>query len=326
MAVLRFRPDPYVVGILVAVALAFTLPVSGVWAERFSLLTKLAVALLFFLYGARLPREVVLAGLIRWRLHLLVLGITFGLYPLVGTAWTLVPEALLTAPLVMGLVFMSCVPSTIQSNVALVARARGNIAAAVCSASASNLLGVVLTPLLVALLLHAEGARVSGDAVRGVFIQLLLPFALGQVAHPWLGRWTERFKGRLAYYDRLTIMMIVYSAFSAAVVGGVWRQVAPQQLALIIVICLALFVAIFNIAIRLARACGFAVEDEIVVGICGTQKGIAAGVPIASLIFPPSTVGLILLPLLIYHQIQLIGCAMIAARYARREGGDRSPA
>ena len=321
---LRFRPDPYVVGILIAVACAFLFPVSGVWAGRFSLATKVAVALLFFLYGARLPREVVVAGLIRWRLHLLVLSITFIVYPLIGFAWTFVPTSVLAAPLVIGLVFMSCVPSTVQSNVALVARARGDIAAAVCSASASNLLGVFLTPALVGLLLRSEGAHISTSAVQGVVVQLLLPFAAGQVAHRWLGPVTARYKDKLTYYDRLTIMMIVYSAFSAAVIGGVWKQVAPQQFVLIVVICLSLFVAIFTLAIRSARAFGYPVEDEIVVGICGTQKGMAAGVPIATLIFPAATVGLILLPLLIYHQIQLIGCAIIAARYARRPVGKTS--
>lgn len=314
----RFRPDPYVVGIVGAVALAFLLPVSGVWAERFSLLTKIAVALLFFLYGARLPREAVVAGLTRWRLHLLVLSITFVLYPLVGFAWSFLPATVLAAPLVTGLVFLSCVPSTVQSNVALVARARGDVAAAVCSASASNLIGVLLTPVLVAVLLRAQGVHISGDIVRGVFVQLLLPFVLGQVVHPWLARWTERYAGTLAYYDRVTIMMIVYSAFSALVVGGVWKQVAPLQFLLILAICLALFAAVFTFAVRAARVFGFRIEDEIVVGICGTQKGMVAGVPIATLIFPASGVGLILLPLLIYHQIQLIGCALIAARYASR--------
>jgi solute carrier family 10 (sodium/bile acid cotransporter), member 7 len=323
---LPFRPDPYVVGILIAVAAAFLFPVSGVGAERFSLATKIAVAFLFFLYGARLPREVVLAGLVRWRLHLLVLSITFVVYPLIGFGWTFVPTTVLAAPLVAGLVFMSCVPSTVQSNVALVARARGDVAAAVCSASASNMIGVFLTPALVALLLHSDGAHISADAITGVFIQLLLPFIAGQFAHRWLGPTLERYKARLAYYDRVTIMMIVYSAFSAAVVAGVWKQVAPAQFALIFVICLTLFILIFNLAIRAARAAGFAVEDEIVVGICGTQKGMVAGVPIATLIFPPETVGLILLPLMIYHQIQLIGCALIAARYARREDAARSPA
>lgn len=318
MAKVRFRPDSYVVGILAAVALAFVLPIRGEWAERFTLLTKVAIALLFFLYGARLPREVVFAGLIRWRLHLLVLGITFGLYPLISFGWGLLPESVLAAPLIAGLVFLCCVPSTVQSNVALVARARGDVAAAVCAASASSLVGVLLTPTLAGLLMHAQGAHVSLETVRNVFLQLLLPFALGQVVHPWLGPAIGRHKNKLTVYDRLTIMMLVYSAFSAAIIGGVWKQVAPHELAILIAICLTLFVLVFTISTRVARAFGFSVEDEIVVGICGTQKGIAAGVPIATLIFPAATVGLILLPLLIYHQIQLIACALIAARYARR--------
>jgi len=320
----RFRVDPYILCILGAVAAAAILPISGVWADRFSLGTKIAVALLFFLYGARLPREAVFAGLIRWRLHLLVLSVTFALYPLIGLGWSLLPAWLLAPPLAAGLTYVCCLPSTVQSNVALVAAARGDIAAAVCSASASNLIGVILSPILVSALLGASGASISMSAIEGIVVQLLLPFALGQVVHPWLAAWTARHKAKLTAYDRFTIMLIVYSAFSAAIIGGIWRQVSAPQLAVLVVLCAALFGFVITLGIRAARACGFPVEDEIVVVICGTQKGLVVGVPMASLLFPPDSVGLILLPLLIYHPLQLMSCAVIAGRYARRGEPARS--
>ena len=314
----RFRPDPYLVSILAAVAAAVLLPISGVWAEHLSFATKIAVALLFFFYGARLPREAVFAGLIRWRLHLLVLSITFVLYPLIGLGWSLIPAWLLAPPLAAGLTYVCCLPSTVQSNVALVAAAKGDVAAAVCSASASNLIGVVGSPFLIGLMLGASGASISIEAIEGIVIQLLLPFALGQLIHPWVASLAQKHKAALTRYDRFTIMMIVYSAFSAAVIGGVWRQVSVPQLAVLLVLCAALFAFVITVSIRAARACGFPVEDEIVVAICGTQKGMVVGVPMASLLFPPEAVGLILLPLLIYHPLQLMSCAVIAGRYARR--------
>lgn len=318
MAALRFRPDPYIVGILAAVALAVVLPVRGAFVEPYALLTKIAVALLFFLYGARLPREVVFAGLIRWRLHFLVFAITFGLYPLFGIAAALAPVWLLPPALAAGFIYLCCMPSTIQSSVALVATARGDVAAAVCSASASNLIGVVLSPVLVGLFLHAQGGGVSLHAIEGIVLQLLLPFALGQIAHPWLGPWTQKYKGWLTPYDRGTILMIVYGAFSAAVVQGVWRSITPLQFVVLFVLCALLLAVVMTLAIRASRAAGFPVEDEIVVAICGTQKGLAAGVPMAALLFPAATVGLMVLPLMIYHQLQLMTCAVLAGRYARR--------
>lgn len=321
MALKRFRPDPYIVGILAAVALAAILPVRGGFVAPYALLTKIAVALLFFLYGARLPREVVFAGLIRWRLHLLVFAITFGLYPLFGIAAPFAPAWLLPPALAAGFIYLCCMPSTIQSSVALVATARGDVAAAVCSASASNLIGVVLSPVLVGLFLHAQGGGVSLPAIEGIVLQLLLPFAFGQIAHPWLGPWTQKYKTWLAPYDRGTILMIVYGAFSAAVVQGVWRSITPLQFALLALLCALLLAVVMTVAIRASRAAGFPVEDEIVVAICGTQKGLAAGVPMAALLFPAATVGLMVLPLMIYHQLQLMTCAVLAGRYARRPSG-----
>jgi sodium/bile acid cotransporter 7 len=322
MAVKLPRLDPYVTGIFLAVVAAAILPVRGGFVAPYALATKIAVALLFFLYGARLPRETVFAGLIRWRLHLLVLSITFVFYPLVGLAALALPEAILGSALTAGFVDLCCMPSTIQSSVALVAAARGDIAAAVCSASASNLIGVVASPVLVGLLVHAQGTGgVSIHAIEGIVLQLLLPFALGQLVHPWVGGWTQRHRRLLAPYDRFTILMIVYGAFSAAVVGGVWREVTWAQLIVLLVLCALLLALVMTLSVRAARAAGFAVEDEIVVAFCGTQKGLAAGVPMAALLFPPAAVGLMVLPLMVYHQLQLTACAVMAGRYARRAEG-----
>ena len=314
----RIRPDPYILAILAAVALAIALPVHGAILPAFSIATKLAVALLFFLYGARLPTEAVIAGLKHWRLHALTLSITFIAYPLISLAWPFMPARILAPPLLAGMTYLMCLPSTIQSSVALVASARGDVAAAVCSASLSNIIGVFLAPALVAILMHAQGATVSPQAVRSILIQLLIPFIAGQLAHRWLGAALTRFKTALTAYDRFTIMLIVYGAFSAAMVGGVWKQVEPLQLIALVILCAALFALIMTLAIVSARRLGFKTEDEIVVAFCGTQKGMAAGVPMAALIFPAPQVGLILLPVLVYHQLQLIACAAMASRYNQR--------
>jgi solute carrier family 10 (sodium/bile acid cotransporter), member 7 len=253
-------------------------------------------------------------------LHALALTVTFVVFPLVGIAVSGLLDRLLASSLMLvGALYLCCLPSTIQSSVALVSSARGDVAAAVCTASASNLVGVFASPLLVGLILHAKGAGVSIEAVQSIVLQLLVPFVLGQLVRRWIGPWTERNRAVLAFFDRGTIVLLVYSAFSAAVVAGVWRQVSGADFAVIGAFDLALLcAALFGLS-TLARRLGFQVRHEIVLTFCASQKGIAAGVPMAALIFPPAAAGMILLPVLIYHQFQLVGCALMARRYARRE-------
>ncbi|CAN5150759.1 bile acid:sodium symporter [soil metagenome] len=314
-----FRPDPYIVGILAAVAIAAFLPVHGSWVPPFSLFTKVVIGLLFFLYGARLPREAVIAGLMHWRLHILVLTGTFLVFPLVGAAAGRLLAGVFASPLMLaGVLYLSCLPSTIQSSVAFVASARGNVATAVCTASASNLFGVIATPLLVGLVMRTQGVHVPLSAVEAIIVQVLLPFVLGQIVHPWLAAWTQRHRFVLTLFDRGSIILLVYGAFSAAVVAGVWRQVSWADLGVVVVFDAILLAAALIALTRASRALKFSIEDEVVVVFCGSQKGITVGVALSSLLFAPGDAGLIVLPLMIYHQFQLITCAALARRYAQR--------
>jgi sodium/bile acid cotransporter 7 len=180
------------------------------------------------------------------------------------------------------------------------------------------LFGVFLTPLLVGLMLRAQGVHVPLSAVEGIILQVLAPFAVGQLVYPWVGGWAGRHKFVLSLFDRGVIVLMVYGAFSAAVVAGVWRQITWRDLILTAAICAVLLAIILLALIRLARLFGFTVEDETVVAFCGSQKGLTIGVALAGLLFPASEAALIVMPVLIYHQFQLISCAALAQRYARR--------
>jgi len=313
------RPDPYIVAILLMVVLASLLPVRGEAAVWFGWLIKAAIALLFFLHGARLPREAVVAGLTHWRLHLTVLASTFILFPLLGLAITRLPGSLLPETLAAGVFYLCLLPSTVQSSIAFTAQARGNVAAAVVAASTSNLIGVVLTPVLVGLILHTQTGGLSMKAVQDVAVQILLPFTLGQLTRPWVGGWVTRHARLVSYTDRGSILLVVYGAFSAAVVGGLWRQVSGRELAVLLVICVVLLAAVLTATFLAARALKFSTEDEIVAIFCGSKKGLATGVPMASILFPAASVGFIVLPVMLFHQIQLMTCAVIAQRYAARD-------
>ncbi len=312
------------IAIVIVVVLASVLPCRGRASDALGVATKIAIALLFFFHGARLSRRAVLDGLTHYRLHLLVLCSTFVLFPLLGLLTRPLWAGLLSQPLHAGVLFLCVVPSTVQSSIAFTALARGNVAAAVCSASASSLLGIVLTPLLVQLFgLTGSAHAMRPGAVLDIVLQLLLPFVAGQLAQGALAAWVSRHRAGLRLLDQGSILLVVYTAFSAAVVRGLWRTLpARELLALLLVTSLLLALALL-VTWRASRLLGFTREDEIAIVFCGSKKSLASGVPLANVLFPVATVGVTVLPLMLFHQIQLMVCAALAQRYASR--GERAP-
>jgi solute carrier family 10 (sodium/bile acid cotransporter), member 7 len=319
MSLRRFRPDNFTLALLATVVLASLLPCHGEAARVFDGITDAAIALLFFLHGAKLPRAAIVRGVAHWRLHLTVLASTFVLFPLFGLALRPVGHALLTPELYLGVLFVCALPSTVQSSIAFTSIAGGNVSAAVVSASMSNLIGIVLTPLLVSVLLASHGGL--GTSWRGVLdivLQLLLPFMLGHLARRWIGDFVDRHRPLLGFTDQGTILLVVYTAFSAAVVEGLWRNTPVSALLSTLAVC-TLLLALAMTTIRwIARRLGFRREDEIAIVFCGSKKSMASGIPMARILFAGQLGGLgaLVLPLMIFHQLQLMVCAVVARRYA----------
>ncbi len=309
----RLNLDPYVLALLAAMALATVLPVRGQGATFVSWVTAAAIFLLFFLHGARLSREAIVEGALNWRLHLAVLAMTFVAFPLLGLGARALPG--LDPMLGAGMLFLTLLPSTVQSSIAFTAMARGNVAAAVCSASFSNLAGIFLTPLLVALLMAGPSGGISIESAERIGVQLLLPFAAGHLLRPFIGAWVTRQKRMLSLLDRGSILLVVYSAFAAAVTTGLWNRVSIGDIALIIALSSILLGLVLMFSHLIGRAMGLPREDRIVLQFCGSKKSLASGVPMAGVLFAPAQVGAIILPLMIFHQIQLIVCAVLARRY-----------
>jgi sodium/bile acid cotransporter 7 len=308
--------------ILIAVVIAATVvPAHGQGAVIFDWITNLAIALLFFLHGAKLSRSAIIAGATHWRLHVLVFACTFILFPLIG--WVLRPllVPLLGEPLYVGVLYLCVLPGTVQSAIAFTAIARGNVPAAVCSASASSLIGIGLTPFLLKLLLDADagaGTASTLDAIIHISVQLLLPFVAGHFSRPWIGGWIDRNRSWLVNVDQSSILLVVYTAFSASVIGGLWQKVPVQSLVVLTVICCVLLAVMLYATTWLARRLAFDHEDEIAIVFCGSKKSMATGVPMAQVLFSSSAIGPALLPLIIFHQIQLMVCAVLAQHYLRR--------
>ncbi len=314
----RFLPDPFIPAVLLTLLLATLWPATGAAADVVGDVATAAVMLLFFLHGAKLPRENLLAAVTHWRLHGLILASTYLLFPLLGLALTRLFPALLPANLWAGVLFLCALPSTVQMSIAFTSMARGNVAASVTSAAASNLLGVIITPLLAGALLQAQGeGAVPLHGIWKVVVQLLLPFAAGHLLRPLLADWASRNKRLITWSDRLTILLAVYSAFSAAVVGGIWSTLPLTTLLLLAGVCATLLVSVMLLTTAGGRLAGLSLADQRSVLYCGSFKSLVSGVPMARVLFPAGEIGAMILPIMIYHQMQLMVSATLAPRQAR---------
>jgi len=314
----RVSVDTFLLLLVAVVVLATVLPARGPAADVLSVATKVVIALLFLLYGARLSPQQAWHGIRQWKLHLLVLATTFVAFPLLGLAARALVPSVLTDDLYLGLLFLCLVPSTVQSSIAFTSMARGHVSAAIVSASLSNIVGVFLTPLLVLVLMPIGGApRVDGSAVLDIVLQLLAPFAIGQLLRPWLAPVVTRHAVLTKVVDRGSILLVVYAAFSAGMTAHIWSSVQPWRVVAVAVVSTLLLAIVLALTWFTGRLARLDRGDAIVLLFCGSKKSLASGLPMALVLFPPATVGLIMLPLMLFHQIQLFVCAVIASRLGR---------
>ncbi|WP_029603651.1 bile acid:sodium symporter family protein [Kozakia baliensis] len=311
--------DPFLLSLIAAIALATFLPCRGSAASALSSLTTLCIAIMFFLQGAKLEPLAVIESVRDWRLQGSVLACTFLLFPILGLALNFTFPHLLQNDMWRGVLFLCCLPSTVQSSIALTSIARGNVPASICAATLSNLAGIILTPILVTLILQHGGVW-SGRAIIDVATQLLLPFIIGQCLHTRIGSWVKEHKSLISLTDRGSIVLVVYTAFSHAVVEGIWHRVSLADLLITFAVDLALLGGVLAFTHSLGKKLGFSNASIISLNFCGSKKSLASGVPMANVLFPTAVVGTVVLPLMIYHQLQLFICTLLARHYSRRSG------
>ncbi len=319
---MKLKPDWFLIGMIGATALAWAWPepgAAGGWLHP-AILTKAGVALIFFLHGVLLSFGAMRSGALNWRLHAVVQGCTFLFFPLLGIALYALLGTSISPELKLGLVFLCALPSTVSSSVAMTATARGNVAGAVFNATLSSLLGVFLTPLWVAFVLKTSGqTQPLGPVILDLLRWLVLPLAVGQVLHPWLGAFALRHKPTINLVDRGTILLLVYTSFCDSFQQHVWSNHGSGQIWLILAISIALFALAMAVMSAVSGALRFSRADKIAAMFCGSKKTLASGVPMAKLIFGAHPgLGLILLPIMIYHPLQLVICGVLAERWGRK--------
>ncbi|BAE50465.1 bile acid:sodium symporter family protein [Paramagnetospirillum magneticum] len=315
----RVGIDGFLLGLIVMVGLAWLLPDFGKSGGYLAMdaITGYGVALVFLLYGLTLPPERMKAGLVNWRLHLLVQISTFGLFPVLAWGAALAFGGKIDPDLMLGFFFLAALPSTISSSVAMTSIARGNVAGAIFNATLSSLLGVVLTPLWVNWYLSSSGASLDlGRVLLKIVLLVLLPIILGQVLRPWVRGWIEHNTKWLKSLDRIIILLIVFNSFSDSVAEGVWAGHGGGFVAQAVGGAAVLFAFVFILLRLTCRALGFNREDLIAGVFCGTKKSLATGVPMAKIMFGASpALGLIIAPTILYHLIQLVAAGIIARRW-----------
>ncbi len=311
--------DRFTILLFVMVLLASLWPISGQAAEYFSVLTTSAIALLFFLHGAKLSRDAIREGLFHWKLHSIIFLFTFALFPGLGLLARPILEPLLGQMLYWGFLFLCFLPSTVQSSIAFTSMAQGNVAGAVCSASFSNIIGMLITPLLVSLFIMGSNTPQydPSQAILQIIGLLLVPFVLGQLMRPWIYPKMQKFPNLVKNFDQWSILLVVYGAFSGAVVNGLWQQVDLSTLFLLILVCSVLLALIMGLAFWCARLLGFDLADQKTIFFCASKKTLASGVPMAQILFMGLPLGILLLPIMIFHQIQLMVCGILANAWSK---------
>ncbi|MBS0632356.1 MAG: bile acid:sodium symporter [Verrucomicrobia bacterium] len=328
---MKLKFDWFLCGLVLATVLAWLAPgpgAAGGWMHP-ELLTKGGIALIFFLHGLALSFAALKAGSLRWPLHLLVQASTFLLFPLIGLGVIALLGDRMGPDLKLGFFYLCALPSTVSSSVAMTAAAKGNVAGAVFNATLSSLIGVFLTPLWIALLLKSGAgghALAIGPVIWDLTCWLVLPLVVGQLCRPWLGAWAGRHKPAINLADRATILLLVYTSFCDSFKEGIWSGHGPGLICGVIAGTFFLFVAVMLIMGRAARALHFSREDRIAAMFCGSKKTLASGVPMAKLIFAGHPgIGLILLPIMIYHPLQLVICGVLAQRWGREVSDKNVP-
>jgi sodium/bile acid cotransporter 7 len=312
------RIDLMVRLLVAAIVLASLIPATGEARAVAQWVSNAAIFVLFLLNGMRLPRAEVRRGLRNWRFLLPLVAWCFVAMPLAGLAVTRASDQLLPPLIALGFLYLGALPSTVQSGTAYTSLAGGNVAHSVVAAALLNLLGVFVSVPVFSLLGGGAEARLGADGLGKIFLVLILPFALGQVVQTRVSGWIAENRGLVTWMDRLSIAIAVYVAFSGAVEQGIWTRVAAAEWGVLTILVCGMMLFGFAGAWLLARSLRLDRGDRIAFVFAGAHKSVAMGAPLAAVLFPPAVAGLVLVPLLLYHLLQLVVSAPLASRLPSR--------
>lgn len=322
---LRFlKLDRFVLALLLTVGLAYLFPQPGAEGSPLPLdgISSLGISLIFFFYGLKLSPEKIKLGLSNWRLHLLVQSTTFLLFPLLVLLFYPLLQNEQQELLWLSLFFLAALPSTVSSSVVMVSLAKGNVPAAIFNASISGIIGILLTPLWIGLFWQSQEGSVDFSSIYGkLLLEIILPVVLGLLLQRWGHALAVTYSKALSRFDRAVILLIVYKSFAESFLEGTFSAIGGLDLLLLFILVLALFFAVYGLVYWLSTLLKFHREDKIAALFCGSKKSLVHGTVFSKVLFGQSAiVGLILLPLMLYHALQILIISVIAGRYGREDG------
>lgn len=317
---MRFKTASFVLALLVSILIAYLFPEPAIEGSGFPIKTisSVGISLIFFFYGLKLSPDKIKKGLNNWRLHLVVQLSTFILFPLLILPFYPLMQNMEQRTLWLALFFLATLPSTVSSSVVMVSMAGGNIPAAIFNASLSGMIGILITPLWVTPFL---GQNIPDPDFTHIYTQLafevILPVILGILLQPLGGKTATRYSRQLGLFDKTIILLIVYKSFAGSFYSGIFRQIQWGDIALLILIVLLLFFTVYGCIYLISKRLYFNREDRITALFCGSKKSLVHGTVMAKVLFSKlSTAGIILLPLMLYHGLQILLVSIIASRFS----------
>ncbi len=319
---MKFKIDTFILAIITTVLLAYLFPQFGSHSSilDLDLIASIGISLIFFFYGLKLSPEKIKSGLKNWRLHILVQASTFIIFPLIVLLFYPIVDSEQNKNLWLAFFFLAALPSTVSSSVVMVSIAKGNIPAAIFNASISGIIGIIVTPLWMEFFLNNANTNFELGAIYIKLItEVLLPVILGLLLHRYLGKLATKYKTYLTTFDKSVILLIIYKSFATSFDENIFASLKPSNLIVMVICVVILFYVMYFITGLLSKKLGFNLQDRITAQFCGTKKSLIHGTIFSKILFQnAATMGIILLPLMLFHGFQIFIISIIANKFGAK--------
>ena len=319
---MRFKIDKFVIAIILTIGFAYFFPFWGTPNSNVPIntISTIGIFLIFFFYGLKLSPNKLKAGLKNWKLHILVQLATFLIFPLIVIVFKPLFSSENSALIWLAFFFIAALPSTVSSSVVMVSIAKGNIPAAIFNASISGIIGVVITPLWMGLFLNNEQADFDFTSIyTKLIVQIILPVILGVLLQRYFGAFAQKHSAKLTMFDKSIILLIIYKSFAESFYEGVFSSVSLLDLFGLLIAVISLFFVVYYLIGFIAKRLHFSLEDRITAQFCGTKKSLVHGTVFSKILFGNMlSLGIILLPLMLFHATQIVIVSFIASKLSKR--------